>query len=687
VKLTGGAVGKTAVLVGVLRAAADSKTERADRRPIVATTVPPLAEPADRFVASAETHQRAELALACGDEVVSVQGPQILVGSREWSASWPGAAREATAVAAALSRDVGLDPTSFADQAVRVLREGDRVVARGTARAVPAAATGHHYREASAALALVPASGGGFVELAYAGVPSVPRGRRSLGAALATTVAAWVALVGAAHVAPRVASAVYRAMHPCPHDLEVSLAHGEPEAASRRAEECGDLVGAARGAWQAADFERASAAFLRARAAGVAAGPSLTEVAAHLLAGRDVDSAYAARALADDQPVYRATLDCYADALDARRGDPAARERLSQRALEGGAPPMCALLAADVRSGGERTAFLQSAHRPAYGAALYAPGDMDAYAFALLGREAGDLEIAASPPDWYALHGLRGLRYYVLERPLGLEQARRGHGAPALETEDALTFAAFASYVGDHAEAAKEYQRALAASGLLDAVHEQAASGLFEYWPPAQGSPHAAEFEATMRAHRRLFFLGATLALRAREATHARILAGMAPEETHGRAMLAPFFAVLAPESDRPDAERTRAFAAIAEAETWEPSRQLWALATDGNTASIPRELRARGLDGRGVLPFLAPDAATADALRAFVADSYPSPCWTCGPHVLLDWVAGRREAAQALGMNDLDAVLAAAAQRLHAAFVRRDISVPLYVLGRVASP
>jgi hypothetical protein len=150
--------------------------------------------------------------------------------------------------------------------------------------------------------------------------------------------------------------------------------------------------------------------------------------------------------------------------------------------------------------------------------------------------------------------------------------------------------------------------------------------------------------------------------------------------------MLAPFFTVLSPESNAPDAERMRAFSAIASAETWEPSRQLWSLAASGNVADIPRELRARGLDGRGVLPYLAPDSRAADALRSFVADSYPPPCWTCGPHVLLDWVAGRREAAQALGMNDLDSLLAADAQRLHAAFVRRDVSVPLYALGRLAA-
>jgi hypothetical protein len=36
--------------------------------------------------------------------------------------------------------------------------------------------------------------------------------------------------------------------------------------------------------------------------------------------------------------------------------------------------------------------------------------------------------------------------------------------------------------------------------------------------------------------------------------------------------------------------------------------------------------------------------------------------------------------------MNDLDALLAADAQRLHAAFVRRDVSVPLYALGRLAA-
>jgi hypothetical protein len=688
-RLTEGDVGKTAVLVGVLRAASASRDEGADGRPIVATTLPRLVERAGRFVASAQTHQRADLALACGDDLVSVQGLQVVVGSREWSASSRGA-DEAAAIVAALC----VDPPEVADRAVRVLCEGDRVVARGTVRAVPADAPGHHhYREADAARALVP-SPGGFVEVAYAGAPAGPRGPWRLRAPVATTLAAWLALMGAAQIAPRVVNAVHRAMHPCPHDLDVALAHGEPEAASRRAEECGDWVGAARGAWQAADFNRASAAFLQAQAAGVAVGPSLSEVAAHLLAGRYLDSALAARALAQADPADRAILECYADALDVRRGDPRAPGTLSTRALDGGAPAMCTLLAADALLWGDRKPFLrQTAHRfvGEYGAIAPEPDHMDVYAFALLSDEAEDPtgrdRARPRPPEWYPLHGLRGLRYYLLVRPLGLEETMRRAISPDFEAENALTFAAFASYLGDHAEAAKEYQRALAVENLLAAVHDQSPSGLFDYWPPAQSSPYAAGFEAKSRAHRRLFFLGATLALRAREVRQARILASMAPEETHGRAMLAPFFAALSPESDAPDAERERAFSAIAGAETWEPSRQLWSLAASGHTADIPRELRARGLDGRGVIPYVVPAAGAEDAFRSFVGDSYPPPCWTCGPHALLDWVAGRREAAQALGMNELDATLGEAAQRLHAAFVRRDVSVPLYALGRIANP
>ncbi len=692
-RLTEGDVGKTAVLAGVLRAVPASGEQDAEGHPLVATSLPREAERIERSLAGAQTYQRAGLAVACdGAQVVSVEVPQVLVGSREWVASSRGVPEAASVVGV-----ISLDPPTVADRAVRVLCEGDAVIARGTVRAVPADAPGRHYREASAAHVLVPPPGG-FVEVAYAGAPAGPRGLGRVRAPVITAVAAWLILLGAVRVAPRVRNAVYRATHPCPQDLELALTQGDPASASRRAEACGDWVQAARGAWQVADFERASAAFLQAHAAGLTVPPSLSETAAHLLAGRYLDSAVAARALAEDGPIAspssQVILECYADALDARSGDPQARERLSRRAREDGqAPAPCALLAADALKGAERTAFLRTEFHPqppgrwvagGYGTSLDGPAAMDDYASVLLDGEEGGTQWNPRPPEWYPLHGLRGLRYYVLDRPLGLEQTRRG-STPDLEAEDALTFAAFASYLGDHAEAAKEYRRALVAAGLLDPRLDPGPGGLFDYRPPAGGSREAVGFEANRRSHRRLLFLGATLAARAREAGNARVLAAMAPEETHGGAMLDPFLAVLSPRTNAPDAERQQAFARIASAETWEPSQKLWSLAARGDSAFIPAEMRARGLDGRGVIPYVGPDSSAPEAFRSFVASAYPPPCWTCGPHLLVDWVAGRREAAQALGMKELDASLAEVAARLHAAFVRRDVSVLLYALGRAA--
>jgi hypothetical protein len=406
----------------------------------------------------------------------------------------------------------------------------------------------------------------------------------------------------------------------------------------------------------------------------------------------------AARALSHDglslDFTSRSILECYADALDARAGDPAARGRLLSRVASRQAPDVCAILAADLEAEPARGALIRQAFQPtsgqwsagSYGLSIGDLSDVDAYAFVLLDGEGKTSRYNGRPPEWYPLHGLRGLRYYVLVRPLGLEAARRENETEpaALQVEDPLTIAAFDSYVGEHADAAREYGRALTLARVADA-YAGADSGTFRYQRPAWAAKDPDAFERTINEldHRRFFFLGATLALRARDVDSARTLMAMAHGETHGTRMLSPFLTVLSPELK---AAHAAAFNEIEENETWAPSKRLWAFAARGHAADIPARLRNAKEDGRGVVAFVANEDGVLPELRSFVETGYPPPCWACGPHALVDWIAGRREAAQAAGATALDASLGVAARRLQALFLRRDIAVPLYALGRVAS-
>ena len=159
------------------------------------------------------------------------------------------------------------------------------------------------------------------MSLAYVGVP-LPLRFALLRCVVvgAVTSALWVTLAGTAGLLKG------RMGGTCPSDIDTTLEHGDPLNAADAADKCGDSVRVARGAWLGGDFDRASTAFARARSVGAHLEPSLTEVGAHLLAGRLPESASAARQLAKEGALAnladRTMLECYADALDARTGEP-----------------------------------------------------------------------------------------------------------------------------------------------------------------------------------------------------------------------------------------------------------------------------------------------------------------------------------------------------------------------------
>lgn len=261
---------------------------------------------------------------------------------------------------------------------------------------------------------------------------------------------------------------------------------GQLERGAAAAEIAGDDDLAALASYAAGDFERASRAWEKAAAAGKhralvdarfsrPAERHRLGVQVHLLAGRLELAAEEARLLADEiwGPVFiskglrgydarAGRARCLADALEARRGDQAARARIErERSKE--SVLACSILLADLLRGSERGAMLQ-----ALGAIAPDTTDVAPSWLVLLAAEAnpGAVEIpearALSASDKIYLDPRFVLRGALPAVERALAEASVGKSPIALRTRAraSAAAAAFASAAGDHA-AARRFAAAL----------------------------------------------------------------------------------------------------------------------------------------------------------------------------------------------------------------------------------
>ncbi len=129
------------------------------------------------------------------------------------------------------------------------------------------------------------------------------------------------------------------------------------------------------------------------------------------------------------------------------------------------------------------------------------------------------------------------------------------------------------------------------------------------------------------------------------------------------------------------------ALEALARRDSRELNRKLWDLALGDDGAGLATRLEERGLDGRGVVDFLAARPALAPELGRWVRYGYPMACTTCGIYPLANQIASRRDAARAVGAKDVTGETTAAARRLRALLLRRDIAIPLAVISELSPP
>jgi hypothetical protein len=284
---------------------------------------------------------------------------------------------------------------------------------------------------------------------------------------------------------------------------------------------------------------------------------------------------------------------------------------------------------------------------------------LDSYVFYLLRHEV-EPSRKIRAPSWYRPDSFWPGRN-ILRLPMALIDGAR----PSLPSRDQFVrtdydihVAVFFSYAGEHVRARAFIDR------TLDAANDS----------------HCADGDdAPCHGDRDLLSSAAAIAMRAHEFPRASALLHQAGvhTEANGYAQLHPYIELM----EKGDRD---AFETIAERRKGDPD---WYAAASRDGATLASALERNKHDGRDVLPYIATYMQSGKgSLQSFVARSYPPVCWTCGPHELLDHLTHRREAAQALGMTDLDAQLSGTAQRVLVEFLRRDIAVPLHVIARLTT-
>jgi hypothetical protein len=318
-------------------------------------------------------------------------------------------------------------------------------------------------------------------------------------------------------------------------------------------------------------------------------------------------------------------------------------------------------LLADLSAGADRQGLVKDADMRWHGRS----DASESYTLALLGFEDGGPE--PEPPDFYALEVLGDPLDVLARRPLGLEL-----NLPWQNADGLLVRALFESFLGNHALAAKalrEMLRQTGVGGVWGADEPLTPGNLFAY--------RMAGSSEQRRGFRRAFFLAAVLAARADEADNARRYLDLAPEETHGRAMLLPVL-------DAMDRGTPNATAWLQHEASWQPDKELWASVRRGDARELVEQLVAQQSTGLGVLPFAPRLVRRSPLLAAWAAQHPASVCWGCSVLEQVRVLAAHRRVAQAVGNGDLEADLAARLDRARTALLRRDIAVALHVLDRI---
>lgn len=484
-------------------------------------------------------------------------------------------------------------------------------------------------------------------------------------------------------------AALHTLMDDCTAAAQALARHGLLDRGAETAQRCGNHGLAARIFYEAGQFVSASHAWehvapnrAKPGVAPLADAEYRFGVRVHLLAGRADIAAREARAFAEalrdrgeggnpSDPSRAALARCLADALDAKAGDAASKERLRG---ERSTPiyPACAILLADLYQGQERldlihglTSFQTSAREAPmrWLELLEQEADPGAVPSAVPLEVAGDPSLFVINPTW-AVH----LMIPAVERAIAEnagKDAPRGDPRRAARVRAAVLAASFAAATGDY-ESARRFAQLTAD----------------EAEPTDEVDPFADRPAADPWTAQRAAALGAAVELSAGGVARAGELLAAAKRPHPGRSVL-ELDALVRYRADR-DTSRLGNFY-----QGWriieEGVDRALAMAAEGDGTPLAAWLRKPSSESGAFLRLGAPLVKTGqeDLLR-WIRLGYRMPGWfrsTSAEAVYFTDLAG---AATALGDEAHAVMLRERAARFRAALLRRDLAVPLAVLERL---
>lgn len=451
----------------------------------------------------------------------------------------------------------------------------------------------------------------------------------------------------------------------CERDLATAIERHQPWDAADLAPTCGSMETEADAAWHHAELPVAARAYWRLRLDRADLEIHASNAASQIVAGRYDEAARVVNRMSM-RSVTPAPLQCLAKGLrymyaptdeladELRAG---AEHELQQiRSTTDDRPMTCTPILAEVV--GDHGPLDRVIDATLHDGA--APGYFNSYLAALLAAErSGELDhplllhvldaryppLAVQKPSAWALHHPMALSTSLLRRTK-VQPGNAQRVAAAFAAQKAL----FDAYLGEGD---------LAMAALME-VTAFARSPLTR--PKREGH---------------ILLVGAAAALLVPDVQTARVLLdALGPEDPRAAA----FRRRLETAVDAPNV----AYQQLAILEAHRPSGSLWQTAEIGNAIASGNAVQAAPIaEIHGFVPYAREHLKRSDELVGWTNVEFVPLCETCGLRALAEHLAARRLLANAVAAPAAPR-LAEPARRVHAAMLRRDVAVPLYLLERL---
>jgi hypothetical protein len=485
----------------------------------------------------------------------------------------------------------------------------------------------------------------------------------------------------------------------CTDAIDDLFEHHRLEASLYMAAQCNDPWREGRAWFALAKFERAAAAYARGRERDPRLPYSLSEATAYLAWNKWDRAAEALHALSksgDEGPDSRDRLECAAAYAEERGGKAEALKTLLARKQNSSS--VCTLLSVEIAAAHDLVGH-DEYQRHYWGQS--ATMDLRMTGRALGIEKSWSLEHLSFPRRGTVVSPGQLLfdpRRDVDTVPPALAEAAAArlesldNPAASLERSGLLMqLAAFESYLGEVGEAEKRLEQVELALKKARGRYTDAQIDDFQRWwwdwprvyAEEEGARHVVSDEQRVAVVARddLEMLALTRYALAIRAGTSGVDAPMVRSDRAGLVSELTTSRLAKIDGD------AASLARLAQRDQRDANRRLWDLVLAQDGAELVLRLEDKGVDGRGVVDFLAAQTPLHGELARWVRWNYAVACTTCGIYPLANQVASRRDAAAAAHATDVEAATAEIARRLRVFLLNRETAVVLAVVSDLSPP